>query len=994
MSSFWPSSFPTLETYIYPLETPYLLNLASGYLLRISEYHHDKGDTFQVSLVAVLMRPIVDKLPFFPAMAELDPQAQNMSRLLTAVDRIRAERDGLRRDLEFIKMENKFKIEALEAQLAHAGDLHTSNATSSQGRHISDSAQLKQAQRGAFVSILVSQHLSAQCDTYRSRALALSTALEEARKQSMEVDGLSGEMQKRLLELEEENAKLKEDMALSEGHRSTAESEIASLQRRFVDEEELKKGAERRIAQLQMEKAVVQEDLLFAQEQLQDAETQVSELTSRISSLEQDVASERASHQVTGASFAQAEQQVAELSNTIVDTETERDSLALRVTHLEQDLATAQLELEEAEARFSELQAEQLSSMSSTEVNQTLRRKIEDLEYRVNHRTEQVGIHQHDIKRLETNLRLQEERVMEMTADMEVLQGEKTAMIEDCNTTREERDEALRRCEELEERVELLEEESARVEMDRDVEMQTMVEVVFREKASRRRVSRKVVSSLSAHAQEKLQLRAQLHEAIEAKTHVMQQLERLDQERNQNSTLVDEKAAELQSLHNERDAALAKVRETSEALEAVRAELTTATSSLVHAHDQGASTHDELAQLQTQFQSKLTEFNDLQTRYQSLCTQYDDSKASLTAQVSDLEAQIRSLQDANADIDSRRQHAEQEVTRITEELQLYRSSGSESALIQERLRSELDNVRATHLEEVGGLRAEIAQGRVDLEDARQQQIDLQACHKLALDDLTHAKEDLEAKLAEVTEKLQSSDSTHGELMELQDRYSSETKDLRERLDRVSRQLEAAQKELEEQDAGSQEVIRKLEEQLADASDVLHAKEDLEMVLAQVRTQHDAEIKSLERRIADLTSEENTVRQSQSELETRCQELGQEKSDLEDNLARVTADVEQLQDQLRILTEKHDLALERHSQELKAAADRADEHAQTRRELVDQLADIRSQLEETQVLVNALQEDKQDLQGDMTQLEAEIQRLLSLQRYQESQFKDGCVISWT
>ncbi|KAE9409117.1 hypothetical protein BT96DRAFT_793786, partial [Gymnopus androsaceus JB14] len=42
----------------------------------------------------------------------------NIARLLSAVERLRGERDGLRRDMEFLDMESKFTIAALEAKIA------------------------------------------------------------------------------------------------------------------------------------------------------------------------------------------------------------------------------------------------------------------------------------------------------------------------------------------------------------------------------------------------------------------------------------------------------------------------------------------------------------------------------------------------------------------------------------------------------------------------------------------------------------------------------------------------------------------------------------------------------------------------------------------------------------------------------------------------------------------------------------------------------------
>lgn len=106
------------------------------------------------------------------------------------------------------------------------------------------------------------------------------------------------------------------------------------------------------------------------------------------------------------------------------------------------------------EDRYTSLQFHQLSNLTSNEATRNLRGQIEELENRVMRRTEQIGIHQHDIKRLEINLRLQEERLGEMTTELEMMAAQKDAMVEDCADARETRDEALMRVEQLEEELE------------------------------------------------------------------------------------------------------------------------------------------------------------------------------------------------------------------------------------------------------------------------------------------------------------------------------------------------------------------------------------------------------------------------------------------------------------------------------------------------------------------------------------------------------------
>lgn len=153
----------------------------------------------------------------------------------------------------------------------------------------------------------------------------------------------------------------------------------------------------------------------------------------------------------------QVNENLKEVSRTLEVVESERDSLALQVANLTVDLQAAQNELTSAEERYNALQANQLSSMSSSEATHALRNQIVELEDRVLRRNEQIGIHQHDIRRLETNLKLQEEIIGEMRLEFETLTTQNEAMLEDCADAREIRNEALSRVESLEEEVELLE---------------------------------------------------------------------------------------------------------------------------------------------------------------------------------------------------------------------------------------------------------------------------------------------------------------------------------------------------------------------------------------------------------------------------------------------------------------------------------------------------------------------------------------------------------
>lgn len=217
-----------------------------------------------------------------------------------------------------------------------------------------------------------------------------------------------------------------------------------------------------RRAQADFEKySALQEEANQITYKLRKSEERNETLEAKLTGLHGDLASQlekkEESQKILQDRLDGVNENLKEVSRTLEVVEPERDSLALQVANLTEDLEAARNELTSAEERYSALQANQLSSMSSSEATHALRNQIIELEDRVVRRNEQIGIHQHDIRRLETNLKLQEERLGEMTLEFETLANQKKAMLEDCADAREARDEALLQIESLEEEVELLE---------------------------------------------------------------------------------------------------------------------------------------------------------------------------------------------------------------------------------------------------------------------------------------------------------------------------------------------------------------------------------------------------------------------------------------------------------------------------------------------------------------------------------------------------------
>lgn len=316
----------------------------------------------------------------------------HIERLLSAIERLRGERDSLRRDVQFLESESRFTIEALEAKLTASVSTASNNAT------LATIDQLRAEMDDMHAQMLVVGE-QYQVNTQHKNA--------EIRRLSLQVQGL----------------------AVSLGH-IDSQAGVGLL---VSHTDNLHVATRSELAALINER----DDLLH-------------ELQSKEAHWEQQVDAARMGDHESRERLDDAMCEISELNDHLEELESERDSLALQLTNLMTDLQIAQDELGNAETRYTNLQFHQLNTMTSNEATRTLREHIEELEGRVMRRTEQIGVHQHDIRRLETNLRLQEERLTEMTSELEMITAQKDAMVEDCADAREARDEALALVETLE----------------------------------------------------------------------------------------------------------------------------------------------------------------------------------------------------------------------------------------------------------------------------------------------------------------------------------------------------------------------------------------------------------------------------------------------------------------------------------------------------------------------------------------------------------------
>ncbi|KAF8506642.1 hypothetical protein F5888DRAFT_17858 [Russula emetica] len=517
---------------------------------------------------------------------------QTIEKLLAAVDRLRGERDKLRRQLEFLQMESKFTIEALESKINSGATLTNAAATAEDPRV---------SQLQGEVQELLERLARANP---RSGMLLPSSAMDSSRLDLIASASLVmvGHLQ----------SQIDHDVQLND----QARGEMFDMGRHLNNTRHQR------------------DDLLLQVEHLQSQVAANTRNREQWQELQSDLAGKTA--------------RLSNITRSLEDAETERNSLKVEVVNLQNDMALAQEELKQAEQRYSNLQNQQLSSMSTTQVNRKLKEQIEDLEGRVARRTEQIGIHQHDIKRLETNLRLQEDRIAEMTTELEVAMSEKESMVEDCADAREARDRTLKKAEDLEEAMETLETQLQSLEEQREVELTTLIKIWS--------------SVLSQSRSSTSHLHSITHQMGAVNADVVQKLQQLSAEHNCTTAVLNKQASELELAHQ---AAMTHREETREAVVALAVVQTSNAESqrtMLHSRDRIC---DLLSETRDELNDRFEEINSLQDQLRMLRSQGDERTAE---QQSDRSVEIAKLQQANADLGRLRADLESQLTQSREEL--------------------------------------------------------------------------------------------------------------------------------------------------------------------------------------------------------------------------------------------------------------------------------------------------------------------------------------
>lgn len=752
------------------------------------------------------------------------PQADAIShieRLLATADRLREERDALRRDLHFLESESKFTIEALEQKLASSVSVYTESEDT-----VKTLGQLKSEMDELHDRL---------AETTEAYSALLAAKNREIRRLELCLQGLAIALnQFSLFENQVPSSANLQD--------SPASEEIQSALRLVNEKYET--------TVLSLEKMTsYRDDLLI---QLQNNNT----------TWEREV-------RVGQHEISELKQAISELNAHIDHVESERDSLALQVTNLTTDIQNAQEELTDAESRYTNLQFHQLSNMTSNEATRTLRGHIEELEARVMRRTEQIGLHQHDIRRLETNLRLQEDRLSEMMMELELMAAQKDAMVEDCADAREARDEALARVEALEEELE-----------------------------SGSENERLVVDLIAV--------------------------------------VVDTSARAKQAIYHAKDEAIA----TRRCLEDERR-------SLRRRVDDQEMSLKTLTQLSGQYREELerakAELAEKQLQIKNVSEREEEAREKLAG----LEAQIAGFRQQDQDTVIR--DLVQQKTELESRLQ-------EKKLDSANEEAKLSELKIQHAEIAASLKQRLAQSESALEDLQTKYKSAEVDHQIALEDATSSIKELEEEL----------ECTKQNLEELQ---------------RSQHCLQTVEKEQMKKIDGLKAELKTISH---DYQNILQERDTIAKEGARLRDELQHVQQRQEEMVADLRAESRGAQHEFDKKMVLLQESFDETSRLLD-ASKVEA--ARLADRLRELTEGRALDQKSHEIALQSAKDETRRVEERLRISENFVSEVQKRLEQAESQVKAAEVEQQGI----TLLEAEIQKLKSMNRYLDSQNTERCVM---
>ncbi|KIJ53732.1 hypothetical protein M422DRAFT_241976 [Sphaerobolus stellatus SS14] len=899
-----------------------------------------------------------------PTISSTAEQDAIVTKLLNTIERLRADRDALRNDATFARAEQRAMEAALHPRLAAQEGPGEQQRTQEYLTRVEE--ELNEWRKKA--ELAQSDH------TGRTDQLAIGEAEREIMCEHIE-------------ELEAKCAQLTTVSA-----RSSKVALCSSILLQYLHGEfEASVRAEcdwatshEELVRAHAELTHILDDSRRTQEQLQKAHQSVAVDLEQIRTDKNELLCAQDTLRIElaqkDAKLSDAAQEVEKRQARVNEIQREMQDLQIQVSNL-------QYEVNEAREELAALQGRNMYQEPSTTAEdgsaKKLRDQIEVLQQRVLRRTEQIGILQHDTKRLETNLRVAEETITEMVSESETYKQEKDCLVEDCAQAREARDEAHRKVEELEIQVDSLsraqEEANKKVE---ELEMQVDILGKAQEEASsmRRLVedakvevdnSTVAVETLVRLLAESVSKSRQLDRVLEEKETRLSTLHStIDELEARHATAVTEsdrfsselefttltlrdKAEEIETLTHEVSSAHEEVQELRTALEQAK-EASSQQDKLIQEKQELLASIDRLeSQLVAAQESEMAFSEQLETALASEASLKEASsqqerliqeKQELLASIDQLEAQLVAAQESEGAFSEQLQTALASEASLKEELEHLRFASGPVSQEADRLASELRSLqitleqeRSTHIRDVATLRKDFDNQAMSLkaqvEDGQQRLEAMQDEHN----DRAH---ELSSQLVTVQSEL-------NDVRKAAERQASIEEELRRLVEDGQQRLEALQGEHNARVQALASQLDVVQSELDDARTVAETQASIEEELRRLKAGHAEEILVLRSKLVESETEVGSLR-------SQLQAASENTAELETEVDNLVARYEATQVELRGI-----------EQTLSAA---------------------RSRIDDQDAKIHAYGHEKKTWQLERTQMDAELDRLSTKYQYAEQQAK--------
>ncbi|KAG8219577.1 hypothetical protein J3R82DRAFT_528 [Butyriboletus roseoflavus] len=768
-----------------------------------------------------------------PAFANESALADHIQTLLQAIDRLRDERDGLKRALEFSEVEYRITTEGFQSHIAsltrHLTGSTYEIATDKPPTNSCVEQRMKQLTSCAAAFTVVISNLQTHLDLSEDRLSATSADLASSNSQLHDALAVI-DNQKQLL-----------------GTNAQSDGECGRLRL-----------------------------------QLADVEGQVATVVERAK------ASEDAREEALQ-SFLLAEQHLATLNKNCQDIESERNSLVLQVTNLQDDLARVQDEVSDAKNRYDTLHAQQLSAMSTSEVVQALKDRIQELEACIVHHTDQIGEYQHDIRRLEANVKLHEERIAEMMTELELLASQKDAMVEDCAEAREARDDAIERLEAAEEEAERLQQEFQWEKHTHDAELSAMSSMVANLKSENQQTTARLADLEAENAEFIRELDSVTHDhqrLNEQLNAVASRSRSLELENSKENAEMQQAVISLAVIYRVYKDSARRSQRSHQRITSLESQLVTLSQEL----EQKGALIDSAEKEKHDLLQRLADIStatdqDEQTSFFRLQTTAEELSSMCTA------AQQQEAQQDDHGVDFLRNSLQEREQELVTARRLLEGTKSRYAEVETELLERIATITVElqaqegQAEDIADLRVELENVKTQLKNSLENFSDLEKLHGDVIQDFTTAKEVFERRLIETDEQICTLEADHQHtLVTVEARYRHEVDFLASNLEDREHEVDELRQQVHDISEARTRAEGNLHEELK-SYEVRHAlKDDLEKDLRRT-------ISDMRQRLAQADAETLALQEERELLQVQI-------TDLQAEIQRLTSLTRYMESQVR------------------------------------------------------------------------------------------------